>query len=209
MLITIFLVILASTTSTLVNAKEITFHCLHGHEIKLMGENGCDADSDCDTDETCDDNECMHVNPIVTVSEEPPQVTDLVHINGTSTTEESTPTETGITPTSTCSYPEPTQVVRNDDPLQFTPNQALLWDRMTGVGIDHSPNASATWPTWDETVMNPNTDGATIKANACEGGLVKGMFDAFPIPFEDPLKPTKTEVDAYNIAIILQVFPQL
>jgi hypothetical protein len=204
MLLTFFI---ASTLVSAVTALDTTFSCSQGNEITIMGANGCYYDSDCDTGEACDDNECMNVNPVVTLSEEPPQPTDLVNINGTSTTGESTPTGTGITPTSTCSYPEPTQVVRNDDPLQFTPNQALLWDRMTGVGIDHSPKAN--WPAWDGTVMNPNTDGATIKANACEGGLVKGMFDAFRNPFADPFKPTKTEVDAYNIAIIRQVFPQL
>jgi hypothetical protein len=93
------------------------------------------------------------------------------------------------------------------------------WIRLNGVGgVDQSPNEE-TWPTWDGVVVDPNKamawdgvvvlqrrDGSNITAAACEGGLVKGMYAAYPIPFANPTSPTEQEVDEYTLAVIRQVF---
>jgi hypothetical protein len=100
--------------------------------------------------------------------------------------------------------------------VRFTPTQAL-WSSLNDKGLNHfnQSELDATWPKWDgkevdaaQAVLNKR-DGTSINAAACVGGLVKGMYDAFPDPFADPFNPTKEEVDNYNAQIIKQVFLSL
>jgi hypothetical protein len=196
MLITNFLVILASTLVSVANAKEITFHCAHGNEITIKSANGCYADSDCDTDEACDDNECMKT-PVVTLSEEPHQVTDLVHINETSTVEESTSTGT-TSATSATSSPS--------DIIQYTPDLAD-WTKMNekALGVssvtDHTPDG-VRWATYVEWDGEPRTFESFSSKNEffewiCHGAIPRGIREVYykdPV-FTDPMNPTKAEVD--------------
>jgi hypothetical protein len=155
------LVVLASTLVSAATASEITFRCrAHGHEITIMGANGCYADIDCDTDEACDDNECMKT-PVVTLSEEPPQVTDSVHI-----TEESTSTGTTSATSATSSpsldsdrnncgvvgkvcesYESCVLGACDSSTIQYTPDHLADWTKMNersfSCNRDENPNCSS------------------------------------------------------------------
>ncbi|KAL3897287.1 MAG: hypothetical protein SGCHY_003515 [Lobulomycetales sp.] len=87
------------------------------------------------------------------------------------------------------------------EPVQATPPQAD-WSRLT-TNVDHSPLSS--WPSWDGQIVDSDLPGKLLAKAACEKGIVRGMYDAFPEPFKDPFKPTKAEIDTYNTQIIVQI----
>lgn len=92
-------------------------------------------------------------------------------------------------------------VQRDPNAEQFTPDQAD-WSRLT-TAVSHAPNPN--WPKFNGVTIDPNLDGKALQAGVCEGGIVKGMYEAFPNPFSDPMAPTKAEMDAYGLEIVRQI----
>jgi hypothetical protein len=85
-------------------------------------------------------------------------------------------------------------------PAQFT-SELADWSRLN-TKVDHSPLSS--WPRWNGDIVDASRlKGKQINQAACEGGIVRGMYQAFPNPFVDPFNPTKGEVDTYNNQIIV------
>jgi hypothetical protein len=97
----------------------------HRVQIQFLDETLCKTNSDCGTDSYCGNEEgvnfCMttETNPVATLSEEPPQITELVHINGTSTgappsasTGVEASSSTGVEPSS---EPAPSSTVGQDE----------------------------------------------------------------------------------------------
>jgi hypothetical protein len=86
--------------------------------------------------------------------------------------------------------------------FQFSSDVSLShWPKET---YDHNPKRE--WPEWDGVVLNSvGKSPSEIHSNTCQDGLVKGMLQFYPDPFENPSSPTLKELDFYHIQVIKQI----
>jgi hypothetical protein len=95
-----FTFFLATVFFYVVCAEETHFGCVQSRATGSCSEViHCTTDNDCSTDSYCGNEEgvkyCMK-NPVDSLSEDPAQITDLVHINGTSSASELAPSSNSV-----------------------------------------------------------------------------------------------------------------
>jgi hypothetical protein len=99
-------------------------------------------------------------------------------------------------------------ITYSDESFKGDANGTYWSGNMISETFDHSPLPS--WPTWDGTNFDKNNQ-SYVRSSALRDAVcsrvsgqyvIKGMYNAFPNPFLNNLKPTLAEVDNYHFQVL-------